>query len=210
MPDEHTPGATPAVAPGNSTPAPAATNPPELQAGDGQEQISLEEARKLRKEAASLRSRLKGYEDKDAADAAAKLSETERLQQQHAKLQADHDTAVRQYQERLVRYEVEKQALKAGVRPEAAEDVAKLLDWSELEFDGDGLPKNAEDVLKKLLKNKPYLTPQSQEAPPNSSPAQPGTPTIPAMNPGRSSIPSPTNKLPPGQRYKLSDLLRSQ
>ncbi len=202
MADEPTPGATPAVTPA-STSAPAAMNPPELQAGDGQEAISLEEAKKLRKEAQALRNRLKGYEDADAAAQAAKLSETERLQQQHAKLQADHDTAVRQYQERLVRYEVEKQALKAGVRPEAVEDAAKLLDWSELEFHDDGSPKNAEDLLKKLLKNKPYLaaSPASTEPP-----AQPGTPTIPAMNPGRSSIPSP-NQLTPGKRYKLSDLL---
>jgi hypothetical protein len=201
MTNETTPAATPAVTPG-STPAQAATNPPELQAGDGQQEpLSLEEAKKLRKEAQALRTRLKNYEEAEAAAAAAKLSESERLQQQYAKLQADHDAATRQYQEQLTQLLVEREAAKLGVRPEAIEDVVRLLDWAELQHDDSGKPTNAGELIAKLLKNKPYLA----ATPP--TPAQPGTPTLPAMNPGRASIPSP-GQLPPGQRPKLSDLLK--
>lgn len=35
--------------------------------------------------------------------------------------------------------------------------VVKLMDWTALEFEDDGSPKNVEAVLKKLQKDKPYL-----------------------------------------------------
>lgn len=165
------------------------TTTPEPQAGDGSpEQISIEEARKLRREAQQLRQRLKTFEEAEAAQKAAQLTETERLQQQYAKLQTEHTDTLRNYQERLVRYEIEKQAAKVGIRPEAAEDAVKLLDWSALEFDEDGSPKNAAELLKQLLKAKPYLAAAPQ-------PQQAATPAVPAMNPGRASLAAP-NKVP--------------
>jgi hypothetical protein len=188
-----------AATPPTIAPALAATSTPEPLAGDGTEHISLDEARKLRSEAQSLRKRMKAFEDAEQAARDAQLSEVERTKAQHAKLQAEHETYKRASQERLVRYEVAMHAQRLGIiHPDAA---AKLLDWSELEYDDDGIPKNADKLLEKLLKQMPYLahaaTPAPAPAPvPQATPA-PTTPTIPAMNPGRSSIPSPG--LQPGQ-----------
>lgn len=194
-PDAHQPQA------GNTT-------PPEPQAGEGQhsETLSLEEAKKLRSEAQNLRKRLKSYEDAEQQSRDAQLSETERLKKQHADLQAKYDTEVRQMQERVIRYEVQAQAHKIGIiDPDAA---VRLLDWSDLEYDEDGTPNNAEKLLKELLKNKPYLKapePAQQQAE-TPNPAQPAAqqrpPAVPAMNPGRTQIASPT-QTPPGQKPRI-------
>ncbi len=211
MPEPTTP-TTPATSPtpqaggGTTTPQPlaGATTPPEPLAGEGQsEQFSLEEARKLRSEAANLRKRMKAYEDAEQAAKDAQLSEVERLKKQQGDLQAQHETYVRQAQERIVRYEVERQAAKLGIIDTDA--AAKLIDWAELEYDDDGTPKNAEKVLQALLKAKPYLAGQQQQ---QAGQGGTGTPAIPAMNPGRSTIQPPTT-LPPGQIPRLSDVYRS-
>jgi hypothetical protein len=203
MPEDTTPGVPPAGTPG-STPAPAATTTPsEPQAGD--EPISLEEARKLRREAQTLRQKLKGFEDEKAAADAAKLTETERLQKQHTELQSKYESDTEALVERLVRYEVERIALKVGVRPEAVEDAAKLIDWSELEFDDDGMPQNAEKLLEKLLKNKRYLAAEQPVQNTQQQPAKPGTPAIPAMNPGRTSIQQP-GQTTPGKIPRVTDI----
>ena len=52
------------------------------------ESISLDEARKLRRESQTLRHRLKDFEEKAQKDADAKLSETERLKKQLDEAQA--------------------------------------------------------------------------------------------------------------------------
>lgn len=125
-----------------------------------------------------------------------KLNETERLQKQYADLQSQHTTATRAYQERIVRYEVERVAASLGIIDTDA--AVKLIDWSELKHDDDGVPENAKELLEKLLKEKPYLagkaTPTQQQ----------GNPRIPAMNPGRSQIASPTRGQP-GRLPRLTD-----
>lgn len=138
-----------------NNPQPQAGNtPPEPQAGEGQN-ISLDEAKKLRSEAANLRKRLKAFEEADAKAKDAQLSEQERLQKQLADLQSQHDTATRTHQERIIGYEVRLQASQMGiVDPDAA---AKLLDWSQIEYDDNGAPLNVSDLLKGLIKAKPYL-----------------------------------------------------
>lgn len=86
--------------------------------------------------------------------------ERQKLEQQYAELQKTHENALRQSQERIVNYEVRLQAAKMGiVDPDAA---AKLLDWSELEYDDAGAPTNVEDLLSDLLKAKPYLKAQGR------------------------------------------------
>ena len=208
MPEDTTPTEVQATSVEDAPPAPAArTIPPDPQAGDGQEVISLEEARKLRRESQTLRKRLQGYEDAEKAQQEAQLSEHDRLSKRLADLQASHDAYVAQTQQRLVRYEVERQASKLGIiDPEAA---AKLIDTSAFEQDEQGVPTNAEKLLKDLIKQKPYLAPPT-EAPAESSPAQTATPNktapaVPAMNPGRSSIAAP-GSLPPGKIPTLSDV----
>ena len=204
-----TPPAGEPVAP-LTTPAPAATPTPEPQAGDGQETISLEEARKLRSEAANLRKRMKAFEDAEEAAKQAQLSEIERTKAAHAKAQSELETYKRTAQERMVRYEVAARAAALGIiHPDAA---AKLLDWSELEYDDDGTPTNADKLLEKLLKNMPYLArPAEPATPAQPAPSQPTpaphAPTVPAMNPGRSSIAAPTQR-PPGQKPSWNDVYK--
>lgn len=92
--------------------------------------------------------------------------ERQKLEQQYAELQKTHENALRQSQERIVNYEVRLQAAKMGiVDPDAA---AKLLDWSEIEYDDAGAPTNVEDLLNGLLKAKPYLKAQQSRTAPTS------------------------------------------
>lgn len=155
----------------------------------------LEHAHKNAREQADRQAKkLTAYEKAEQEKKDAELSEIDRIKKQHAELQSQHDAYTKQMHERVIRYEVERQAAKLGIiDPEAA---TKLLEWSELEYGEDGTPTNAEKLLEKLVKHKPYLAPK-QEAPAPSTPAR-GTPAIPAMNPGRSQI-APPDSLPPGK-----------
>lgn len=160
------------------------------------------------------RERLTAYEAAEKQAQEAQLSEVERLKKQHTELQSQHAAYTKQTQERIVRYEVERQASKLGIiDPEAA---AKLLDWSELEYEEDGTPKNATRLLEVLIKNKPYLAPkptepaQTEQA--SMSPAQTAqstrqAPVVPAMNPGRTSIAQP-GQIPPGKPATWSDVFK--
>ena len=205
MADDNTSGAAPAAA-SVTTPAPAATiTSPDALAADGNtDQVSLEEARKLRKEAQALRQRLKAFEDADEAAKLAALSETEKLNKQHADLQAKHAELEQKYKERVISAEVQLAATELGiVHPEK---VFRLIDTSELEFDDDGTtPKNAKALVEKLLKEMPELTGEKQ-APPSAN--QQKAPMIPVGNPGpsgRSDIPSP-NGMPGGRIPRITDL----
>jgi len=125
----------------------------------------------------------------------AQLSEIERTKKQLAELQASHQVYSQRMQEKIVQNDIEKHATKLGIiDPEAA---FKLLDMAELEFSESGEPTNASDLLKKLLKNKPYLGP--------SVPANNSAPKIPAMNPGRTSISPPVPEQAPPKFMRLAD-----
>lgn len=118
--------------------------------------------KKANAEAASHRHKANELDKLKAETEAAKLSETEKLQKQLAELQKAHDTISRQSQERIISYEVRLQAAQMGiVDPDAA---AKLLDWSEIEYDDNGTPKNVNDLLKALIKAKPYLAGKAASA----------------------------------------------
>lgn len=191
------------AAPSEQTTAQAALNTSsDALVADGKENISLEDARKLRSEAANLRKRLKSYEDAENQAKEAQMSEIERTSKQFTELQATHNAYVQAMQTRIVRYEVQIQASKLGIiDPDAA---ARLIDSSELDFDDNGIPTNAEDLLKKLLKNKPYLASKT-ETPAASTGNR--TPMLPAMNPGRTAITSPGTKPQPGKIPSWSDVL---
>ena len=114
----------------------------------------------LRKEQASNRAKLKKFEDDEAARTQAQMTEQEKLQKQATDLQSKYDSDTSALTERIVRYEVERQAAKIGIiDPDAA---AQLIDWDALEYDEDGTPKNADALLKDLLKSKPYLAGKTQ------------------------------------------------
>lgn len=140
----------------------AGTPTPEPQAGDGKETISLDEAKKLRSESLNLRKRLKAFEEAEAKakeaqrqQAEAELTETQKLSKKLTDLQTLYDQSTKQTQARIVQYEVQLQAARMGIHdPDAA---AKLMDQSLLEYDEQGNPSNVEDLLKDLIKAKPYL-----------------------------------------------------
>ena len=133
------------------------TKQPQLSIEDALKEIeSLKTAlKKTNSESAGHRLKAKELDELKAQIEAEKLSETEKLQKKISDLQSQHDTLTRQQQERIVSYEVRLQAASMGVvDPDAA---ARLLDWSEIDYDDNGSPTNVEDLLKKLLKSKPYL-----------------------------------------------------
>lgn len=203
MPEDTTPPATPQAGDPGTNPQPQAGDPqPTPQAGDG-ENISLEEAKKLRSEAANLRKRMKAYEEAEAATKAAQMTEQEKLQKQHADLQSQHDTLAAELLEARVHQEVGRLAGKLNfiVSPEL---VARLLDWEEIEFGDDAKPANIEKLLEKLAKSAPELV--RVEQPANTQPAN-RPPVTPAMNPGRSSITQPGAQ--PGKIPTLDEYFRS-
>lgn len=146
-------------------------SPTSPQAGDSPNTLTLDQAldalRKARTEAASHRVKLNEYEEKARKDAEAQMTEAQRFQSRAADLERELADKTRAHQERSIQYEVQLNAAKLGIiDPDAA---AKLLDYSQLEYDADGSPKNAGKLLQDLVKAKPYLA----GTPPSGSVANP-------------------------------------
>ena len=199
MTTEPTPAAAPA-ANAEQTPAQVATNTtPQPQAGEGSESISLEEAKKLRSEAQSLRKRMKAYEDAEKAAQEAALSEAEKS----AKRAQEAEARIKQYQDQLVTAQVKLAAQEKGI---IDPELAALAVQKTLELDDDGMPTNLDEALDALIKNKPYLVPASSVPEQPATPAQPGqAPALPAMNPGRNVI-TQQSPLPQGKPIGFHDI----
>lgn len=218
-------GATPQPgSPATGTPASGSATPPVQPTPTVEELLKEIEALKhthgnAKEELDRHRKKLSAYEKKEAEEEEkrktaeeAQLSEIERTNKRYAELQASHNDYVQRTQERLIRYEVERQAGKLGIiDPDAA---ARLIDWAELEYDDDGTPNNAAKLLEKLVKSKPYLAPQqaSQAEPAPNAPSQtpatsalrPANPALPPMSPGRTQIVAPGSR-PAGRIPRLND-----
>lgn len=169
MTTDATPATPQAGGTGDTSTQAVTQTTPTTQAVSGKTPLSADEyERKLaeaNKEAAANRVALKKYQEAEEAAKLATLTEQERLAKHANDLQAKYDADTSALTERIVRYEVERQASKLGiVDPDAA---AKLIDWSALEYDEDGTPTNAETLLKDLLKARPWLanTQQSKVTP---------------------------------------------
>ncbi len=152
--------------------------------------------------------RLSTYEKQEKERAAleqaakdAQLSEIERVKKQAA----DAQQKIQQQQQQLVMAQVKLVAKDKGIiNPELIAPVVER----KLEYDKDGEPTNLEAVLDELIKGNPYLVKPAEPAPSPAQTATPPavpTPAIPAMNPGRSSIPGPGTN-PTGKPTRLSDL----
>jgi hypothetical protein len=200
MADEPTSGAAPAAASVTPTAPAATTTSPDALAADGNsEPISLEAARKLRSEAEAMRKRLKAYEAAEEAAKLATLSEAERATKERAALQEQYDNALLELQEARIFQAVAQLSAKHNFAI-GNEMIVRLLNWDDIEFDDDsGKPKNMEKLLEKLAHDAPDLI-KAQAA----QPTQQGVPSLPAMNPGRSSITQPGQN-PPGRIPRLSD-----
>lgn len=119
------------------------------------ESISLEEARKLRSEANSLRRRLKDLEDQAKAKADAELSDNERLSKRASELERQLAERDQTLQETRIRSATVEAAARLGFAD--PEDAMRLLNHASLEFDENGSPTNVEQQLAALAKTKPYL-----------------------------------------------------
>jgi hypothetical protein len=204
------------------TGTPATGNPATVSETPQKPNVTLEEAlariadlehsgKNAREQADRQAKKLLAYEKAEQEKKDAELSEIERVKKQHADLQSQHEAYTRQMQARITRYEVERAAANLNIiDPDAA---VRLLDLDQLEYDDNGSPTNAEKLLEKLIKAKPYLAPpakQPEAEPEQTTPASTPhtrTPALPAMNPGRSSIAAP-NTVPDGQPVRLADVFR--
>lgn len=136
---------TPAVIESAATPATT---------GNDSETISLEEAKKLRSEAAGLRKRLKELEANAQAQADAKLGDLEKATKQLAQT-TERVTALSAAlrQERVGRL-TERLATKLNLEPELT---AKLLAAEAIEYDDDDQPIDLEKKIKALAQRWPQL-----------------------------------------------------
>jgi hypothetical protein len=115
----------------------------------------------LRKSEAAHRTENKDLKQWKEQAESAKLSELEKATQEHAKLQEEHAQATTELQRLRVERVVDREAARLGIDPD---DAARLIDWSDLEYDNDGKPKNAGKLLEALVKQKPYLVTGSPTA----------------------------------------------
>lgn len=173
--NEHLQGETPpkpnGETPGSTTdPTPSDESAKEVQRLQAALRRANAEAKEHREKSLEL-DRLKAEAE------AAKLSESEKLQQQLTILQAEKEQAVTQAKELRVGSAVQIQAMQAGIDPTLAR---KLITNDEIEYDEGGNPSNIADLLKALVKAYPTLV--GKQAAPTSGGA---------TNPPRSASTAP-------------------
>jgi hypothetical protein len=140
--------------PAESTAQPQAGTSDNPQAG---ESISLEEARKLRSEAKSLRARLGLFEKAEDERKQAQMSADEKIAVREQAVKDQEQRITARLQASILRDEIasavnaEKITLHAPIG-----DVLRLLDTGAVEWDGE-TPKNVRALLKELVKERPYL-----------------------------------------------------
>ena len=135
--------------PGNDPPAGTADAPGERD-DESKGSVSPEEARKLRSElrrargdAAKYREQLREREDAD-------LTETQKVTRDLETERAKSS----QLETRVRELEVAVASAKLGVRPEAADVVSSLIDWTEVDASD---PDDVTKAIKAVLKSKPFL-----------------------------------------------------
>jgi hypothetical protein len=197
-------GATPNPgSPATGTPASGATPPAAaLTLEDALKKIAeleqhaqnkTEEASRHGNRLTAAEKELAAYKAAEEAAKAAQMSELEKAQKLHADLQEQHEALAAELFEARVFQDVARYADKFNFNVSADTLMRFLLmDEDAIEFE-EGKPTNIEKLLSALAKNEPGLVKQSAVTP--NSPVV-GTPTIPAMNPGRSSIASPGQSVP--------------
>ena len=115
----------------------------------------------LRKSEAAHRTTAKELQAWKETAEQAKLSELEKATQELAKHQEIAAKATAENQRLRVERMVDREAARLGIDPD---DASRLIDWSDLEYDDDGKPKNAGKLLEALVKQKPYLVTGSPAA----------------------------------------------
>lgn len=156
---EPTGAATVPATDGAQPPAGAGTPPEGAPEASGTQLTDLgviqRELNEAREEAKRARLELKGYKDKESAQAEAAKSELQRATERAEaaeKARDEHASQVKTYQLRLATVEA---ARKLGFRnPEIAH---RLISDSEVEFTEAGEPKNVDTLLTKIATSDPYL-----------------------------------------------------
>ena len=202
-------GATPATgSPATGTPASSGATPqpkPALTLEEAVKRVAdLEHSHKnASEELERHRKNAKRFAELEKAETErqqAQLTEQERLQKERDELQASNEDLAAELLEYRVNQDISKLAGKFNFTL-SADLIAKLLDWSEIEWDEEnGKPLNIEKLLEQLAKSTPDIVkPEPQQQQPNRAPA------VPAMNPGRSSITQPGGRVP-GKIPTLDDI----
>lgn len=132
---------------------------------------------KYRKEAQATAKALKDREDADK-------SELEKAQARVSELEQQSSTTSTTVQELRVENAVLREAANAGITDVRA--AVKLLDWQQIDYDDDGMPKNVEPLLKELTKEYPGIVGKA--------------PAPPADFDGGAREPAPAN-LSPGEAH---------
>lgn len=138
---------------------------------DGDQPISLEEARKLRRENAGYRTKVREFEKAEQEREREKLSEAERLKAEREDFEKERTAFEQRQKDTRTHDAVTAAARKLGYRDPS--DALRLLDESKLDLADDGSPTNAEQLLKELAESKDYLL-----GPTSGS----GSPAAPAAN----------------------------
>lgn len=193
MPEETQPGGTQA----EPTQQPQAGTPPTTapQAGTDTTHTTdtptaedfarlKKELEATRREAAGHRTKLKSFEDAQAAADAAKLSDLERATKQAE----EHAKAAETFKRALAAAKLENAAIKSNAID--ADAVVALLS-GKLDFADDGQPTNVDELVKALAKDKPHLFKPATE------PTKPPVSSGGASNPGRGAQVPPQRQ--PGQ-----------
>jgi hypothetical protein len=179
MPEEQTGGQAPA---GNAT-QPGQAPQANTEGKESQSTMSAADYERmiadLRKENASHRTKLKSFEEAQAAAEAAKLSDLEKAQKALADLQTKHAELEKSAKDRSTKAEIRAAAAQHGIKPELA---TRLIDTGAIEFGDDGEPKNIGKLLEQLVKDYPELKGQTTPGA-TPKPASTGAP----MNPPRSA-----------------------
>lgn len=174
--------------PPTTTPAnpPAGADPTTTtQAANASEQMSLDEAKKLRQEHNALRKRLAEFEAAQKAADDAKLSETEKLAKRAEKAEADHKAALTELQEYRLRFTALDTGTEIGLTtPKAVDAALKLMDRAALEFDESGKPTNLPKVLKATVAEYPFLAANGSTQQPAQAGQRPPSSSGGATNPG--------------------------
>lgn len=145
-------------------------SPAEIRKENERLAAALKRANAEAKEHREARQELQRYKEQTENE---KLSEKERLEKLLAKEQKERADFVLRTQERLITSELRAQAARIGFADPA--DAVAMMNRADLEFDEDGIPTNAEPLLRALLKAKPYLA---------------GKPVAPAPTAGGATSPS--------------------
>lgn len=156
MPDETTGAAGTQADPGTQPPAGDSASQADVGGDKGQpESISLEEARKLRSEANSLRKRLRELEEAKTKADAETLSETEQAIVKARKEGATE--ALEGANARIRRAEVKAALMAAGVNPALLDLASKADEFAELAVTDEGEVQGVADVVAAFKKATPDL-----------------------------------------------------